>query len=54
MVLYLHPTATICHGREAAGFAVEEVAEREPYCDVEYQSRRAHIFARKRAFRERL
>lgn len=31
----------------AAGFALEEVIERDPYPDVEYQSRRAYIFARK-------
>jgi SAM-dependent methyltransferase len=47
MDFYLHQTATICQGLEAAGFAVEEVAEREPYPEVEYQSRRAYIFARK-------
>jgi ubiquinone/menaquinone biosynthesis C-methylase UbiE len=33
---------------ESAGFVVEEVVEREPYApEVEYQSRRAYIFARK-------
>ena len=32
---------------EAAGFAIQEVIEREPYPDVEYPSRRAYIFARK-------
>src|SRR6266568_3668816 len=32
----------------AAGFEIEEVIEREPYApEVEYQSRRAYIFARK-------
>jgi SAM-dependent methyltransferase len=30
----------------AAGFKLEEVIEREPYTEVEYQSRRAYIFAR--------
>jgi SAM-dependent methyltransferase len=30
-----------------AGFALEEVIERDPYPDVEYPSRRAYIFARK-------
>jgi SAM-dependent methyltransferase len=30
----------------AAGFVVEEVIEREPYPDVEHQSRRAYIWAR--------
>ncbi len=33
----------------AAGFEIEEIIEREPYAaDVEYQSRRAYIFAQKR------
>jgi SAM-dependent methyltransferase len=32
---------------EGVGFTVEDVVEREPYPDVEYQSRRAYIFARK-------
>ena len=33
---------------EAAGLTVEEILEREPYApEVEYQSRRAYIFARK-------
>ena len=33
---------------EAAGFAVEEIVERDPYSpEVEHQSRRAYIFARK-------
>jgi SAM-dependent methyltransferase len=32
---------------EAAGFSIEEIVERDPYSpDVEYQSRRAYIFAR--------
>ena len=31
----------------AAGFEVEETIERPPYEEVEYQSRRAYIFARK-------
>jgi SAM-dependent methyltransferase len=48
MDFYLHRPAAICHTLEAEGFAIEEVAEREPYADVEYQSRRAYIFARKR------
>jgi SAM-dependent methyltransferase len=30
-----------------AGFEVEEIAEREPYPDVEHPSRRAYIFARR-------
>jgi hypothetical protein len=35
---------------EEAGFKIEEVIEREPYPpEVEYQSRRAYVFARKAA-----
>jgi SAM-dependent methyltransferase len=30
-----------------AGFELEEVIERDPYAEVEYQSRRAYIFARR-------
>ena len=34
--------------RKAGGLAVEEMIEREPHApEVEYQSRRAYIFARK-------
>lgn len=32
---------------QAAGFALAEVIEREPYPGVEYQSRRGYLFARK-------
>jgi len=32
---------------KTAGFELEEVIERDPYADVEYQSRRAYIFARR-------
>jgi SAM-dependent methyltransferase len=32
---------------QSAGFEIEEVIEREPYPDVEHQSRRAYIFATK-------
>jgi SAM-dependent methyltransferase len=31
----------------SAGFEVEEIIERDPYPDVEHQSRRAYIFARR-------
>ena len=31
----------------AVGFEIEEIVEREPYPDVEHQSRRCYIFARK-------
>jgi hypothetical protein len=30
-----------------AGFDVEDVIERNPYPEIEYQSRRAYFFARK-------
>jgi ubiquinone/menaquinone biosynthesis C-methylase UbiE len=32
---------------QATGFVVEEVVERDPYPEVEYQSHRAYIFARR-------
>jgi SAM-dependent methyltransferase len=32
---------------ESAGFEIEETVEREPYPDVEHQSRRAYVFATK-------
>jgi SAM-dependent methyltransferase len=44
--LFFQPSEIKLH-LEAAGFTVEEVVEREPYPEVEYQSRRAYIFARK-------
>jgi SAM-dependent methyltransferase len=35
---------------QAAGFVIEEIVERDPYTpEVEYQSRRAYIFARKQS-----
>ena len=43
---FLQP-AEIAHKLQAAGFEMEEIIEREPYPDVEHQSRRAYIFARK-------
>lgn len=46
---FLQPSA-VQHDLEAAGLAVEEVVEREPYApNVEHQCRRAYIFARKPA-----
>jgi ubiquinone/menaquinone biosynthesis C-methylase UbiE len=46
---FLQPPATQ-RDLEAAGLTVEEVIEREPYApEVEHQSRRAYIFARKSA-----
>jgi ubiquinone/menaquinone biosynthesis C-methylase UbiE len=44
---YLFTSDAVTGYLESAGFAVEEVIERAPYPDVEYQSRRAYIFARK-------
>jgi ubiquinone/menaquinone biosynthesis C-methylase UbiE len=41
-------TQAIARDLEAAGLAVEEIVEREPYApEVEHQSRRAYIFARR-------
>jgi SAM-dependent methyltransferase len=48
MDFFLFQPSLILHYLEAAGFAIEEVLEREPYPpEVEYQSRRAYIFVRK-------
>jgi SAM-dependent methyltransferase len=41
---FFRPEEMACSLR-GAGFEVEEVVEREPYPDVEHQSRRAYIFA---------
>jgi SAM-dependent methyltransferase len=47
MDFFLFRPPLIRHFLESAGFAIEEVIEREPYSpEVEYQSRRAYIFAR--------
>lgn len=49
MDFFLFQTAAIRDLLENAGFLVQEVVEREPYSpDVEYQSRRAYVFARSR------
>lgn len=34
---------------ESAGFEIEEIIERDPYPEIEHQSRRAYIFARRSA-----
>jgi SAM-dependent methyltransferase len=48
MDFFFFQPAEIQRPLEAAGFAIEELIEREPYApEVEYQSRRAYIFARK-------
>lgn len=47
MDFYLFEPAAIRAGLEGAGFMVSDVLERGPYApEVEYQSRRAYIFAR--------
>jgi len=42
---FYRPDDIACELR--AGFEIEEIIEREPYPDVEHQSRRAYIFARR-------
>jgi hypothetical protein len=49
MDFFLFQPAAVRRYLEAAGFAIEEIVERDPYPEVEYQSRRAYIFARKPA-----
>ena len=44
---YFYRTAIVKAGLQAVGFEIEEVIEREPYLRVEYESRRAYLFARK-------
>lgn len=48
MEFLLLQTNEVRRDLEAAGFAIEEIIERDPYPDVEYPSRRAYIFARKK------
>jgi SAM-dependent methyltransferase len=47
MEFFLFQPSEIRGYLEAAGLAIEEVIEPDPYPEVEYQSRRAYIFARK-------
>jgi ubiquinone/menaquinone biosynthesis C-methylase UbiE len=48
MVFFFFRPSTIRRLLEVTGFAIEDVVEREPYSpDVEHQSRRAYILARK-------
>ncbi len=50
MDFFLFDPRAICRLLEEAGFTVDDVHEREPYApEVEYQSRRAYILARKPA-----
>jgi SAM-dependent methyltransferase len=44
--LFFEPSQ-IRRALETAGFAIDEIVEREPYPDLEYPSRRAYIFARR-------
>jgi len=44
---FLFKSAEMTRYLTAAGFEIEEVIEREPYPDVEHQSRRSYIFARR-------
>ena len=50
LTFFFYTTATIVELFEAAGFVVESRLEREPYApEVEHQSRRAYLVARKSA-----
>ncbi len=45
---YFFRTGQVTDCLRSAGFVIEEIIEREPYSpDIEYQSRRAYIFAQK-------
>jgi SAM-dependent methyltransferase len=44
---YFFQPAEITRHLRVAGFEIEELIEREPYPEVEHQSRRAYIFARR-------
>jgi SAM-dependent methyltransferase len=47
MDFLLFPTSAIKSDLESAGFTIQEVIERPPYLEVEYQSHRAYILASK-------
>jgi hypothetical protein len=48
MDFFLFQLSIIRRYIEVAGFEIEQIIEREPYApEVEYQSRRAYILARK-------
>ena len=44
---YFFPPQGVKDVLEAEGFTVEEIIEREPYPEVEVQTRRAYVFAQK-------
>ena len=44
---FLFQSAEMAAYLTAAGFEIDEIIEREPYPDIEHQSRRAYIFARR-------
>jgi SAM-dependent methyltransferase len=44
---YMFQSAEMAGCLTSAGFKIEEIMEREPYPDVEHQSRRSYIFARR-------
>jgi SAM-dependent methyltransferase len=44
---FFFQSAEIAGYLTSAGFEIEEIIERDPYPDVEHQSRRAYIFARR-------
>jgi ubiquinone/menaquinone biosynthesis C-methylase UbiE len=47
MPFYFLDPAKIRRMLEETGFDIEETVERDPYPDIEFQSRRAYVFARK-------
>ncbi len=44
---FFYLPAEVADWLRAAGFEIEEIIEREPYPNVEHQSRRAYVFARR-------
>ena len=48
MDFLLFPSREVGKYLEESGFTVDEIIEREPYPEIEHQSRRAYVLARKR------
>ncbi len=44
---FFFPADRVVDALRAAGFEIEEVVERDPYPNIEHQSRRAYVFARR-------